>query len=63
MESNQKRLISTAKVCARYGRVSRTIDRWIESGEIPKPIYIHKLRYWDEAELDRFDDARRQVAS
>jgi predicted DNA-binding transcriptional regulator AlpA len=43
--------------------VSRTLDRWIESGDLPKPIYIRKLRYWDEAELDQFDEARKAVAS
>jgi hypothetical protein len=55
----QKRLVPTSGLCARYGRVSRTIDRWIESGDLPKPIYIRKLRYWDADELDRFDEARR----
>jgi hypothetical protein len=62
MESNKKRLVPAAVVCARYSRVSRTIDRWVESGDLPKRIYIRKLRYWDEAELDRRDEARK-VAS
>jgi predicted DNA-binding transcriptional regulator AlpA len=63
MDTNKRRLIDSADLCARYGRVARTLDRWIESGDLPKPIYIRKLRYWDEAELDKFDDARREVAS
>jgi hypothetical protein len=43
--------------------VSRTIDRWVESGDLPKPIYIRKLRYWDEAELDQRDEARKAEVS
>ena len=62
MESN-KRLVPAAVVCARYSRVSRTIDRWVESGDLPKPIYIRKLRYWDEAELDQRDEARKAEVS
>ena len=55
-----KRLIPTSRVCARYGRVSRTIDRWVEDGELPKPVYIRGLRYWKEEELDQWDEARRE---
>lgn len=56
------KLLPTKAVCDRYGRSDRTIDRWVEVGELPKPIYIRKLRYWDEADLDRRDEARKAEA-
>ena len=56
------KLVSTKVVCSRYGRSDRTIDRWIESGELPQPIYIRGLRYWDEEDLDQRDEARKAGA-
>jgi predicted DNA-binding transcriptional regulator AlpA len=56
------KLVSTKFVCCRYGRSDRTIDRWIESGELPQPIYIRGLRYWDEEDLDQRDEARKAKA-
>jgi predicted DNA-binding transcriptional regulator AlpA len=53
-----KRLLPTSGVCARYGRSSRTIDRWVSEGVIPRPRYIRGLKYWIEEELDRCDEAR-----
>jgi predicted DNA-binding transcriptional regulator AlpA len=53
-----KRLLQASGVCARYGRSSRTIDRWVAEGVIPQPRYIRGLRYWIEEELDRCDEAR-----
>jgi predicted DNA-binding transcriptional regulator AlpA len=47
-------------VMTRYGGISdRTVDRWLEKLDFPKPIYIQRRRYWDEAELDAFDATRR----
>jgi len=31
---------------------SRTIDRWIEAGEFPRPIKIGRTRMWESAEID-----------
>jgi DNA-binding transcriptional MerR regulator len=45
-------------MCARYGVTSRTIDRWLETGVLPQPMRINKVRYWDEAALDAADLAR-----
>jgi hypothetical protein len=53
-----KRLLPTSGVGARYNRSSRTIDRWVREGVIPPPRYIRGLKYWDEEELDRCDEAR-----
>jgi len=53
------RKLTSAEVAARYGgRSVRTIDRWIENGELPPPMRINRFRFWDEKELDAFD-ARR----
>jgi predicted DNA-binding transcriptional regulator AlpA len=57
------KLVPTKGVCSRYGRSDRTIDRWVETGELPKPIYIRGLRYWDEADLDARDEARKAEAA
>jgi predicted DNA-binding transcriptional regulator AlpA len=54
-----QRFLNVRAVCARYSNVaSRTIDRWIEDGAFPKPIYIRKQRYWLEEALDEHDKAR-----
>ena len=52
-----KRLIPDPKVANRYGVSQRTIPRWDGKPELgfPKPIYINKRKYRDEAELDAFD--------
>jgi DNA-binding transcriptional MerR regulator len=49
-----KRLLPIRATCARYGDVAdRTIDRWTQSGILPKPLVINHRRYWDEEELER----------
>ena len=40
-----KKFLPTSGLCDRYDRSSRTIDRWVESGVLPRPIYIQKQRY------------------
>ena len=57
-----KRLFPTSEVGARYNRSSRTIDRWVREGVIPPPFYIRGLKYWDEEELDRCDEARPRAS-
>jgi predicted DNA-binding transcriptional regulator AlpA len=52
-------LLHTRAVCARYGVSDRTIDRWVEAGELPKPVYIQGRRYWFEESLKERDDARQ----
>ena len=58
---SQKKFLTTKDVCNRYGRSGRSVDRWVESGVLPKPIYINGQRYWDEADLDERDEARKAV--
>ena len=53
------KLLHLRAVCARYGISDRTVDRWVEAGVLPKPIYINGRRYWDAEELGQRDDARK----
>ena len=62
MEKKTKWL-RTSRLCERYDCVSRTIDRRVKSGELPAPAYINGLRYWDEAELDKWDEAVKARAA
>jgi predicted DNA-binding transcriptional regulator AlpA len=59
----QNRKLQTRALCERYGVASRTIDRWTETGVLPQPMRINKIRYWDLAELEAFDRARIQEAA
>jgi predicted DNA-binding transcriptional regulator AlpA len=45
-------------VSARYGISDRTVDRWIETGELPPATYIRGRRYWPEKLLDERDAVR-----
>lgn len=45
----------------RYGVVDKTIDRWVQAGVLPAPMYINKRRYWDADEIEQRDrDRQRQ---
>jgi predicted DNA-binding transcriptional regulator AlpA len=53
-----KRYLPASKLRRRYGDCSdMTLWRWIKDDRLqfPKPIYINGRRYWDEYELDKFD--------
>jgi hypothetical protein len=60
-----KKYSNARRVCARYGGISlRTVDRWVEAGVLPPPIYIQGQRYWLDEKLDAHDEARaNEVAS
>jgi hypothetical protein len=50
-------------VCNRYGEISdRTLDRRVEAGALPPPVYIRRRRYWDEEALNAHDAARQAEA-
>jgi hypothetical protein len=55
--ATQKRLRPISSVASRYGVSHKTIERRVESGVLPRPVYISGLRYWDEVELDEADRA------
>ena len=46
-------------VSARYGISDRTVDRWIETGDLPPATYIRGRRYWSAESLDERDEARK----
>ena len=57
-EKVKARRLPTRALCARYDVVDRTIDRWLARELLPPPIIINGRRYWDEAELEKFERAR-----
>jgi predicted DNA-binding transcriptional regulator AlpA len=57
----ETRKLTARAVAARYGVVVRTVDRWTESGILPKPKYICGRRYWDRDEVDERDRTREDM--
>lgn len=55
------RKLTTRALCERYSVVDRTIDRWVETGVLPKPVIINRRRYFDEAEIEQLE--RERMAS
>jgi predicted DNA-binding transcriptional regulator AlpA len=54
-----QKFLNVRAVCARYSNISdRTVDRWLQSGVLPKPLYIQGHRYWSSEQLDERDKAR-----
>jgi hypothetical protein len=38
-----QKFLNVRAVCARYSNISdRTVDRWVQAGILPKPMYIQK---------------------
>ena len=66
----KKRWLGSKRVRERYdGWGETTLWRRVNDpkSDFPKPVKINGLRYWDEAELDRYDaqlveNARQAVA-
>ena len=52
------RKLTSRALQERYGVVDRTIDRWVESGVLPQPMRINKIRYWDLEEIEARDSQR-----
>ena len=52
------RKLTSRALQERYGVVDRTIDRWVESGVLPQPMRINKIRYWDLEEIEERDSQR-----
>ena len=51
-------------VSARYGISDRTVDRWIETGDLPPATYIRGRRYWHEGVIERrrYRQTQREAA-
>jgi predicted DNA-binding transcriptional regulator AlpA len=62
MDSQQhsETLIPASKVCARYSRSDKTLDRWLkdESLGFPRPVVIRNRRYFREGELVQWERAQ-----
>ncbi|WP_299231628.1 helix-turn-helix domain-containing protein [uncultured Halomonas sp.] len=58
------RLISTSELCERYGRSTRTLHRWQQNGDFPRPVIQggHGAESrWRESDIKAWED-RRQAA-
>jgi predicted DNA-binding transcriptional regulator AlpA len=53
-----ERLLPMRRMCRRYGVSDRTIDRWLERGELPKPVRIGGRKYWRVTDLELFEQQR-----
>jgi hypothetical protein len=51
MREASEKFHPTRALCQRYDVVPRTIDRWIDSGILPPPVWIGGRRYWPEDAL------------
>jgi len=58
-----KRKLTARLLCDRYNVCSRTIDRWVQSGLLPKPMTVNRRRYWDEMEVEQRDQERMAAAN
>jgi predicted DNA-binding transcriptional regulator AlpA len=52
------RKLTSRALQQRYSVVNRTIDRWVETGVLPEPLRINRIRYWDEAEIEQLERDR-----
>jgi DNA-binding transcriptional MerR regulator len=52
------RKLSTSDLCARYGVVPRTIERWTAAGILPPPMNINRRKYWGEDGVEQCDRDR-----
>ncbi len=61
MTPKQRRLLTATQVKLRYGGRS---DAWLwrllaDEPDFPRPIRIKQMRYWDEDELDAYEEKKR----
>ena len=50
-----KQYLRKSAVAMRYGFCKRTIDRMVQLGRLPAPIYLGNCPIWDRDLLDQFD--------
>ena len=50
-----KRYLRKQAVATRYGVNVRTVERMIEDGRLPPPMYRGRFPLWDESALDASD--------
>lgn len=56
--------IPTTAVCQQLRVCSKTLDRWEKDATLnfPKPIRIKTRRYWSEADIQAWLDAKKVAA-
>jgi len=64
--SGLKRYLNKQSLSERYdGCTKRTVDRWVDEGILPRPVFYRgRQPYWDADELDHHDQlaaARRDA--
>jgi predicted DNA-binding transcriptional regulator AlpA len=52
-----KKFLRKRAVAERYGFNIRTVERMIEDGRLPRPVYRGRYPLWDEDELNASDRA------
>jgi excisionase family DNA binding protein len=61
MTKMSKRFLRKQHVAERYGVHTRTVERMIEDGRLPAPVYRGKIPLWDETLLDASDRAAAKL--
>ena len=52
-EAKKKRYLRKKQLAERYSTHTRSIDRMVKDGRLPKPsIFMGSLPLWDEAEIE-----------
>lgn len=52
-----KKFLRKAAVAQRYSINTRTVERMVSDGRLPRPTYRGRFPLWDETELDVSDRA------
>jgi predicted DNA-binding transcriptional regulator AlpA len=63
--NSEKQLLTAKQICNRFGGISEmALWRWLQDPNLafPKPFMINSRRYWVEAEIDAWLEARREAA-
>jgi predicted DNA-binding transcriptional regulator AlpA len=58
--TENERYLSARQVQTRYGITDMTLWRWLQNDELsfPRPLYINRRRYFDEADLMAWERQR-----
>lgn len=51
--SNNARKLRKRALAERFDVCTRTVDRWLRDGILPRPTIINGLYYWDLADIER----------
>jgi predicted DNA-binding transcriptional regulator AlpA len=57
------KMLTSRSLCERYGVVAKTLDRWVQAGILPQPMWINRRRYWDVKDVETFDRDRMKMES